>query len=143
MTLTAAGLSFVWKGLYVPIIVLSATAAWLLLVRLVVPAIRERQFDLERLSFGLGALFAMASHTEENIVFGLGRWFLPLRHLLTDLHWAVIGKLMIIAGAVLTLGALTRAQTTRAHLGGLTVLALLLWALGSVLAVWLADAPAL
>lgn len=127
-------------GLYVPIVVLSGAASWLLLTRLVLPSWRAREFNIERYSLALGSLFAMASHWEENIVFGLGRWSSALSFLLTDVRYAVVGKLLIVVGALFTMSALLRAETNKKALGRMALLALSLWIAGVLLAFFFSTA---
>jgi hypothetical protein len=122
-------------GMYLAIVVMSGWATWLLLTRLVIPAIRSRELKVERYMIGLGAFFAMLSHFQENILFGLGRWHEELRYLLTDARFAAVGKVLILAGAICTLAALDRAHSGQAHIRRWIAIAAGLWGLGVTMAV--------
>jgi hypothetical protein len=102
-------------GLYIAIGVMTSAAIWQLLTRLVMPAFRSRNIRVERYLIGFGALAAMTAHWWENIVFGIGRWEPEFRFLLTDPKHAVLGKIMILVSAMVTLAALDRARTGSAH----------------------------
>lgn len=124
-------------GVYLPILALASAACWMLVQRLVLPAWRAGQLHATRMAIGLGALLAMAAHLWETLLYGLGRWVPAWSWLLTEWHLSVVGKVLILAGVVLTLTGLSQAETNAAHLGRVTALAVLLWAVGAIAAVLL------
>lgn len=131
MTITKA----ILMGVYLPIGVLSACAAWLLLMRLVVPAWRDGRIKAGSVAIGLGAFLAMTAHLFENTQYGVGRWIEGMRWLLIEPPLALVGKVFILAGAILTLGGLSAAETNAAHLGRIAAVAVALWIVGTVVAV--------
>ena len=100
------------------IILFSGIASARLLWLFIVPAFwRGRAFPWTRYALGIGSFFAMLAHFEENIVFGLGRFTPGLDFLLTDVAYAMVGKVLIVLSAVFTVAGLTLDQGTSAHDG--------------------------
>lgn len=122
-------------GLYVPIVVFSGIAAWLLVARVLWPALRERDLKVERYAIALSAALALAAHAFENIYYGFGRW--TDNFALLQTLWLVgLWKLLIMGSGIMAVAALSRAATDGAHVRRLVGIALALWFVASI-AAWI------
>ena len=123
-------------ALYLPIVVLSLPALWLFATRLLLPLLRARNLDLDRYCIGMSAASSLAAHAVENPYYWLIRAF-PERFAWLNQTYVLIGlwKLLIVASCIFALAGLSHAITDRAQLGRLTLLALMLWGIGYVVAV--------
>lgn len=114
-------------GLYFPIVFLAAAAAALLLLRLVLPALREGH-ALVRYAIGVGAAFSLMAH----VVVHAAGWGVRMGHfggIGYPVLWAIAG--LTLAACVSAMAGLSHAITGRARLGMILTLAAVLWAIGT------------
>lgn len=90
-------------GLYVPIVLFSATACWLVVTRLILPAYRKGKLDVEHYAVGGSLVFALAAHLSENLYYGAARWFGKFEMLNDQLLFIGAWKLLILISLVLAL----------------------------------------
>lgn len=120
-------------GLYFPIVVFSGVACWLLIARLLWPAVKDRTLHVDRYAIALSAAFALAAHAAENTYYGIARWtdnFQALQALWIVGAW----KMLIMSSGILAVAALSRASTDGAHVRRLIGIALALWFVASIVA---------
>jgi len=124
-------------GLYIPIVVFSALACWMLVMRVVIPALRRRD-GLDRYAIGISCALALGAHLTETVYYGAARWF-DLRELMFGGHvWATLWKMLILASSVMAVSALSAAATDGPHLRRLASIAGALWWIGAMVALWVA-----
>lgn len=123
-------------ALYLPIVMLSLPALWLFVTRLLLPVLRARNLDLDRYCIGMSAATSLAAHALENPYYWLIR-VSPERFGWLNHTYVFVGlwKLLIVVSCIFALAGLSHAITDRAQLGRLTLLALVLWGIGYVVAV--------
>ena len=139
MTKTAGLIDQAVLGMFLPVVLFSGAACWLFLTRLLLPALRKGDFNLEVYAVGLSAFFSMSSHFTENVFYFMVR--VGLLPNAVDFAMPIVGfmKLLILFGALLAVAVYSKALFGRAQLTQLAESALGFWMLGAVLAgLWLA-----
>jgi len=129
--------TLIFFAIYVPIVVFSAWAAFLLFTHLVLSLWRDRFVEIDKYSLGLGAFFAMFSHVWENIIYGSARWESSLRFLLTHADFVIVGKIWILLGAYFTLRGLGVLKSKSYWYLNMSFIGL--WLFATVLAFFFAD----
>jgi hypothetical protein len=121
-------------GLYIPIVIFSGYAVWLILKHLILPSVYEGSFRLTLYAIAISALLSLAAHAVENTLYGLVRWSNKF-DFLND-WWGIVGfgKILILASSIYAVVALRPKPINGAELFKLSVYALVLWAVGSVAA---------
>lgn len=123
-------------GVYLPIVIFSGIACWMLVWRLVIPAIRHRGLRLDDYAIGVSASFALGAHFFENVWYGGARWFGAFESLNNALVGVLAWKVLILASSVTAVAALSAAATDGPHIGRLAAIAAVVWAAASSVA-WL------
>lgn len=121
-------------GLYVPLVVFSGIGFYLLLSRLIWPALRNRALTVDRYALGISATLSLGAHFFENIYFGVPRWTDQWDWFNNFLPAVGVWKVMIMASAIFAMAALSKATTHHTHIVRLTLLACSLWAAASLAA---------
>lgn len=121
-------------GLYVPLVVFSGIGFYLLLSRLIWPAMRNRTLTVDRYALGISATLSLGAHFFENIYFGIPRWTDKWGWFNNYLPAVGVWKAMIMASAIFAMAALSKATTYRTHIGCLTGVAVFLWVVASLIA---------
>lgn len=118
-------------GLYIPIVIFSCWAAWLILDKLILPSVYEGSFRLTLYAIAVSALLSLLAHAVENLLYGLIRWNAHLKFL--NEWWGIVGlgKLLILASCIYAVLALRDQKVDGTGLFKLTLYVLALWAIGA------------
>jgi hypothetical protein len=120
-------------GIFVPIVVMSARAVYLVGLHFIVPATKQAGFEWREHLVGIAAFCALASHLLEGVFYGTARWTQDMSMLSGYLPLVALMKALILAGCVCIIGA-TSFRTHRHPIRDATLKALALWLIGTVAA---------
>jgi hypothetical protein len=123
----------IFLGLYLPIVVMTVAAAFLLLTRLVWPLMASKPDEVRENLIGVGAAgFALGVAIETPLYWAV-RYFDALDWMANSVLIAGTPKMLYATSSVLLLAGLLRAVNGRSRLGLLSVIAMGLWATGAAL----------
>lgn len=115
-------------GMYAPIIVLSGTACYLYVIKILVPAMKGRYFHFESHAVALAAIMALMAHFSENVYYGVGRFDAGLFDWMSNqLIMVGLMKVLILASAVLATAVYNKARFGISNIGKLMTLVVVLW----------------
>ena len=125
-------------GLYAPIVVFSAYAVYMLIVRLLLPAFIARRLDIATYAIAISACLSLLAHVLENAWYGVMRWNAGLSAFNTAWPILSIWKVVILLSSFFAVLALQQTAPSARKIAGLSLLAITLWAGFSYLAsIWL------
>lgn len=114
-------------GLYAPIVFFSGYAVWMIISRLLLPALIARRLDVGTYAIAISACLSLLAHAVENTWYGVIRWN-PQLHYLSDI-WGVIGlwKIVILSSSFFAVLALEERAPTGRRVATLLCYGAALW----------------
>jgi hypothetical protein len=126
-------------AIYFPIIVFSATACFLYLANVLIPAIRSKTFRFERHAVALTAVSALLAHLTESSYYSFVRIINSAHEFMNFLPFIAPMKLIILFSSILAVAVYNKAVFGAQNLLKLNLIALAVWLVSFVALVFLND----